>query len=115
MKKILLLLKAGFESSSVKTPEFKAFASAFKKAITVELKTVGANILAYSVGHFDVSGFFEKDGQIFYFSLGDIRGMEFKHEIQMMYSTAKHIKDYTGGSNQWVRVEEGMAQNMSLR
>ena len=112
------MLLAGLESSSVKTPEFKELARAFKSVLAKELQSVGATLEAYSVNHFDMSGFFKKGEQLYYFSFGDVRGMEFVlrrgDKVRMMYRTAKHLKDWTGGSNQWVNVEEGMGQKMTL-
>jgi len=118
MKKVLAILALGLESSSVKTPEFKEFARAFKSMLAKELQSVGATLEAYSVNHFDVSGFFKKGEQLYYFSFGDVRGMEFVlrrgDKVRMMYRTAKHLKDWTGGSNQWVDIEEDFGQRMRL-
>jgi flagellar basal body rod protein FlgB len=118
MKKVLAMLSVGLESSSVKTPEFKALASAFKSALKKELQSIGATLEAYHVNHFDVSGFFKKGEQLYYFSFGDVRGMEFAiaqgRKVQMMYRTAQHLKDWKGGGNQWVDIEEGMAEKMHL-
>jgi len=67
----------------------------------------------FSVGHFYISGFFTVGEKIFYFSLPDVRGFEFRFQ-DLMYRTAKHYKDYTGGGNQWVKIETGMAKNMQI-
>jgi len=118
MKKVLELLLGGFESSSVKTPEFKSFFRTFKSEFSKELKSIGATNIVFSIGHFDLTGFFTSEtGQIYYFSLSDVRGMEFMSadRIQLMYRTAQHYKDWTGGGNQWVRIETGMADRMSIR
>ena len=65
-----------------------------------------------------MSGFFKKGEQLYYFSFGDVRGMEFVlrrgDNVNMMFRKAQHLKDWTGGSNQWVDIEEGFAQNMRL-
>ena len=118
MKQIIQLLKAGFESSCYKTPEFTSFARKFKNAIKKELATIGAELTAYSVGHFYVSGFFRintmKGQECYYFSLSDVRGSEFTSQHNMLYRTAKDEKDYTGGGNEYVRIEDGMAKKMSL-
>ena len=116
MKKVLAILAVGLESSTVKTSEFKALASAFKTALKKELQTLGATMTAYSVGHFYINGFFRKDGKCYYFSFGDVRGMEFVlkrgDKVRMMYRTANDEKDFRGGGNNWVYVEEGMAENI---
>lgn len=118
MKKVLALLAVGLESSSVATSEWKSFFSTFKSEFTKELKSIGATNIVFHRGHFDITGFFTAEsGQIYYFSFGDVRGMEFMSpdRIQLMYRTAQHYKDWTGGSNQWVQVQSGMAQRMSIR
>ncbi len=116
MNKILALLKKGFQSSSRKTPEFIAFCRVFKSELTKELKSIGATNIVFSNGHFDISGFFTAEsGQIYYFSLSDVRGMEFQNEVQLMYRTAEHYKDWTGGGNQWVTIEQGIVDRMNIK
>jgi hypothetical protein len=117
MKETIRLLKKGFESSSTTTPEFASFFRTFKKEFTKELLTIGATEIEFSRGHFHVTGFFRTpDGQLWYFSISDVRGMEFCLNQwcmgQLLYRTAKHNKDWTGGSNRYVNFETGMAQNM---
>jgi hypothetical protein len=115
MKKIQVILRnTEFESSSTKTPQFKAFANSFKTEFKKELSRVGAKNFEFHVNHFDITGFFEINDKLFYFSLGDIRGSHYKSSESLMYRTAKHRKDWTGGSNQWVTIEEGMADYMQF-
>lgn len=111
MNKSIQMLKQGFESSSTLTPEFAQFYRTFKSEFTKELKSIGATDIVFSRGHFYISGFFTVDGQAWYFSISDVRGSEYRMP-QLMYRTAKHYKDYTGGSNQWVDIETGMANRM---
>ena len=59
--------------------------------INVELKT------AY---HYQY-GFFEKDGQLYYINSGDDRMRKSDGQLDVMYRTAEHRKDWTGGINQW--------------
>jgi hypothetical protein len=42
------------------------------------------------------SGFFNKDGQLYYFSTWDMRGGDMNN---LLIRTAAHRKDWTGGSN----------------
>lgn len=112
MKIIAQILALGnFQSSSSKTPQFLKFAKHFKIALKRELATIGASDVSFNVGHFYISGFFvTKDGGTYYFSIPDVRGAV----TQMMYRTARDKKDYTGGSNQYVQIGEGMAKKMTL-
>jgi hypothetical protein len=119
MKNSLSLLLAGFESSSGLTPEFQAFAKTFKKEFTKELQSIGATNVQFSRGHFYVSGFFTLDDKMFYFNLGDVRGMDYALKTnpdscmsKLMYREVQHYKDYTGGMNRYVKIETGMALEM---
>ena len=118
MKKSIQLLSRGFESSCTKTPEFKSFCRTFKSEFTKELLSIGATNIVFSFGHFYISGFFTIGNQPYYFSLSDVRGME--HCLnqwctgQLLYRTEQHYKDYTGGRNQYVNFETGMAKNMRI-
>jgi ribosomal protein L17 len=122
MEKSLRMLKAGFESSSSTTPEFKIFFSTFKREFTKELQRLNATNIEFSRGHFYISGFFTIGIQAWYFSLSDVRNMYygFKHNPdscmnKLLYRTANSYKDYTGGYNRFVDIETGMAENMDLR
>jgi hypothetical protein len=105
-----ILRTTEFESSSVKTQQFKDFVSKFRSAFKKEMKSVGVTDVTFSVGHFYISGFFSYQGQTYYFSLSDVRGMQ--GSTTMLYRTAEHTKDYRGGSNQWVTIGNGMAKTM---
>jgi len=119
MNKSIGMLRNGFESSSDTTPKFKTFYSTFKSEFTKELKSKGATDIKFSRGHFYVSGFCTINGQVWYFSLSDVRGMEYGLAMnpsscmnKLLYRTAKDYKDYTGGGNQYATIETGMAENM---
>lgn len=110
MKNILATLNNGlsnFESSSTLTPEFKKFFTEFKKEIKKELSKVGATEFELTRGHFYCSGFFKAfSGQLYYISLSDVR-----HDFldpTMLIRTAKNNKDFSGGSNNYIRIETDM-------
>lgn len=117
MKKTLKLLRNDFESSSGLTPEFAEFFKTFKSEFTKELNTIGATDITFSRGHFYVSGFFTVDGQIWYFNIGDVRGMVHAMDNgscmgKLLYRTALSNKDYTGGTNRYATIRVGMAEDM---
>ena len=119
MKKTLDLLKKGFESSMYKTTEFKGFVRTFRSEVTKGLKTLGAtDIKIGDGGHFCISGFFKVGAQWYYLSLSDVRGSEFSlaqgGSVQMLYRTAEHNKDFTGGGNQYVNIETDMFEKMNI-
>jgi hypothetical protein len=119
MKQTVKLLKAGFESSSTTTPEFASFFRTFKKEFTKELQSIGATAIEFHRGHFYVSGFFMIGIQAWYFSISDVRGMDYGLMYnpdscmnKLLYRTAKSYKDYTGGHNRYATIETGMAEKM---
>ena len=109
MKKTLALLQKGFESSSQKTPEFIAFCRVFKSEFSKVLKELGCTDAVFSNGHFCVSGFFKnKKGNTYYFSLSDVRwmmAMPGTSKFNILYRTAKDYKDYHGGSNRFIDID----------
>lgn len=96
-----------FEQNSYNSPEFLSFARSFKSQIKKELEKVGAVLDKFNTGHFYLSGFFIKDEKYFYFSWHN-------GDKNLMYRTAKDNKDFTGGSNQWVNLDEDMVNKMRL-
>tara|TARA_B100000470_G_C19587908_1_gene300793 strand:- start:138 stop:635 length:498 start_codon:yes stop_codon:yes gene_type:complete len=108
------MLSINFDSSSGKTEQYMTFCKVFRKqfkkllADNFDLKGIdGWN----SNAHFSQSGFFEVNsdgsfvcpdgrGRIFYFSIEDLRWSP-----TFMIRRAKDFKDYTGGSNDYLNVE----------
>lgn len=102
-KKTKQLLNQEFESSSTRTPQYLTFHRVFRKEFTAYVKPYVKKLDIHKPNHFDVTGFFERnDGEIFYFSLGDLRGNAFKN--QMLIRTAKDFEDYTGGCNCFINM-----------
>lgn len=102
MKQTIIILGTGLESSSGTTPEFLAAYRMFKKEFTKILQVRGCTKIEIGKGHFYVSGFFTAPTeQIWYFSCQDFRDPP----KSIMYRTAQHYKDYTGGSNQWAALD----------
>jgi len=114
MQKTITLLNKGFESASFKTPQFIEFAKTFKKEFINELKTIGAVLTDYNVGHFYLSVFFKVGDKCYYFSLNDVRDSGLEGEISLLYRTARNNKDLTGGHNCYVEIKNGIANEMHL-
>jgi hypothetical protein len=119
MKKSVELLLNGFQSSTGLTPEFQEFYKTFKKEFTSELKSIGATDIKFSRGHFFVSGFFTFEDQAYYFTTGDVRGMDqsLKYspescQSKLMYRTVDNYQDYTGGMNRYATIRFGMIEDM---
>ena len=90
---------------SVVSKEFNQFQNAFKREVERLAQEGGARLVSYGKGHYDMYGFLEKDGTYVYFSYGALD----RTKVQLtsasdfisplLMRTAKHEKDYRGGSN----------------
>ena len=68
-----------------------------RKAIEV----FGGTEIELKTGYHYQYGFFNKDGQLYYINSGDDRMRKSDGQLDVMYRTAQHRKDWTGGTNQW--------------
>lgn len=91
-----------FQSSSGLTPEFAAFAAAFKKFVQNNAPQ-GSELKKFNRGHFYCSGFIQRGSKNVYFSLSDVRGWDWSTSI--LVRTAKDCGDYTGGQNNRANVD----------
>lgn len=113
MEQALRATREHFESSSSHTIQYLAWHKLFKREFTAYLERIGAvEIQIGKPNHFDMSGFFKmRSGQIWYFSIGDLRW----NKDRMLIRTAKDFKDYTGGMNQYVSLEDYPQFEMDMR
>jgi hypothetical protein len=96
MKKAIEITKLECQSSTCRTPEYLAWHKTFKREFKKYLHSVGADIVQIGKpNHFDISGFFQMNGQWVWFRVEDLRHRKY----DMLIRTAKHDKDYTGGIN----------------
>ena len=96
------------ESSCGKTEEQNKTYSMFKRGFKGYLQNYFKLIqFKPNLGHFYISGFFELENkengkrQTFYFSIEDLRGGQ-----TFMIRTAKDFKDYTGGNNCYLSLDD---------
>lgn len=103
-------------TNSKHSPRFQDFVRKFRSAFTRELKSVGATEIVVNQGHYYLFGFFTIGTQAYYFSVGDIRWIFHCGgcKIPLLYRTAQHYKDWTGGMNHFVEIESGMINKMKL-
>ena len=107
-------LQTQFESSSQRTPQYLSFHRIFKQQFIKLLKENFpiSRIEISKPNHFDVSGFFELENKnIYYFSIGDLRW----NKEHMLIRTAKDFKDYTGGCNNFLNLEDWQRFLIELR
>lgn len=81
---------------------FNTFQNAFKREMKGIAESIGARLVSFNKGHYDMSGFIERDGHYVYFSYSRIldRSTPDLTSYGPMYCrTAKDAKDYCGGTN----------------
>ena len=87
-----------FSSGSVIDEDFRVFARLFKKYVSNNLPE-GSSLAKYNRGHYDISGFVERQGRFVYFSIPDVRFFPGEWFGNVLIRTAKSAEDYTGGNN----------------
>ena len=93
-----------FTSGPTTDVDFKVFARLFRKQIQKSLPP-GAELVNASNGHYYISGFVKRDSNFVYFSISDVRYFPGEWYKNILVRTAKHEKDYTGGSNRYTTLE----------
>lgn len=112
MKQFVQALRnpAQFGSGTRTTPEFDSFVRKTRNDFKKSLGDIAEKI-EINKGHFYFSGFLTRksDGQVLYFSISDVR---FFPGDKMLVRTAKHYKDFTGGTNYMVPLDEDFEDNL---
>lgn len=72
-----------------------------KVSLRKAIEILGGTDIELKAGYYYCSGFFNWNGQLYYISTMDIRNRPLNHPMSIMYRTAEHRKDYTGGTNTW--------------
>ena len=113
-----VLEDAGAYMSKDATMFFRAMRSALKK----RFNEFGINLVEFSIGHYDMSAFVEKNGKYIYISYSVARfGMPINLDRNdalegFLYRTAEGLKDYSGGRNNfccWKEIADSVNQLFS--
>lgn len=91
-----------FESSTGLTQQFAEFAKEFKANIKEKTQDL-FSLEGWNRGHFYISGFLRNNrtGKYVYFSISDVRHFPDGWHNNVLVRTAKDIKDFTGGPNNY--------------
>ena len=94
-----------FESSSGLTEEFAAFYQDFNRHVKKLLPGYSVKLLR---GHFCANGFITNvlTSKIVYISCPDVRFFKDGWFNRLLIRTAKHDKDYTGGANYMIKLND---------
>lgn len=99
------------DDGSYVSKEYSAFQNAFKREMNKIAESIGATLVSFYKGHYDVSGFIERNGKYVYFSYssslcGNRATPKLKDRMAMLCRTAKDKNDYRGGNNNFTPFEE---------
>ena len=84
--------------------EYSNFQTALLREISKYAEAVDAAVVAESKGHYLTSCFIERNGKFVYISHSSDARMDGGVKIELdsfLIRTARHVKDYTGGINQY--------------
>lgn len=97
--------------------EFKDFARLYKNMLNRMCKKNGWKLVNFNRGHYYCSWFIENSGKFIYMSFSDVRHFAREWYKIILYRTAQHERDYTGGSNWYTDLEnmERDLQRMFMR
>ena len=98
------------DAGANKGREFVLFAKDFRSTVKeIATKKLGAQLSAFHTGHYDVSGFIEKDEKFVYFSYSEPRGRAldlFRTDAHegILLRTAENTSDFKGGHNHFTNI-----------
>ena len=79
--------------------DFKSFARKWRNFVKRMCKENNWELCWFNVGHYYCSWMVKDGEKIVYCSFGDVRYFSKEWHTSILYRTAKHERDYTGGSN----------------
>lgn len=82
----------------------------FQTSLRNQFKKFDAKNIEFSIGYYYLSGFFTVEDQYYYFSISDVRHF---NDGEILVRTAKHNKDFTGGSNRFFKMTAGLGERIA--
>lgn len=98
------------DAGSYVSREYRQFQTALIREISNYAKAVDATVVSNTKGHYDTSCFVRRNGKFVYISHSSALSRRAGNvEIDLdsfLIRTARHEKDYTGGSNQYCHLSK---------
>ena len=85
--------------------DFKSFARKWRNFLTRICDEHDWELVNFNTGHYYCSWFFKNGHKFIYCSFSDVRHFSKSWFESILYRTAKHFKDYTGGTNCYTSLE----------
>ena len=89
-----------FSSGSYTDEDYKQFQNKYINYLRALCRQNGWELVNVGRNHYEFSAFFKNnENRFIYFSISDVRFWQNEWYSHILYRTAKHEKDYTGGHN----------------
>lgn len=103
--KLLALRNETIEDAGAYTSEsYKKFERTYKNFLNRMCKNNGWELVNFSGSHYEFSCFIKNKDHYIYLSISDVRYFKGEWYKNILFRTAKHEKDYTGGTNHYVEL-----------
>lgn len=84
--------------------DFKKFTKDYRNFLNRMCKNNGWELVNFNAGHYYLSWFIKKGDKYIYCSISDVRYFNGEWYKNILFRSAKHEKDYTGGSNRYTKL-----------
>lgn len=84
----------------ITSPDYKTFERKYKNYLKKVANDIGGELVKFNPNHYEFSCFVKRNDKLVYISISDTRYFKNEWYNNILIRTAKHEKDYTGGSNQ---------------
>lgn len=90
-----------FSTGCTTGEDYKTFERKYIKYLKLIAKENGWELVNIGKSHYEFSAFFKNKDKYVYISISDVRFFQNDWYNHILFRTAKHEKDYTGGGNQY--------------
>ena len=113
MIKTIQHLKRGIiDEGCYTSDDFKKFVRTFRSEFKKEVAKIDGENVEINGGHYYLYGFFTLNNQPYYISISDVRHWEI---TDILIRTAKNYKDYTGGTNRYIKLKKDMFKDVNFQ
>lgn len=103
-----------FSSGPYTGEDYKQFQTKYINYLRSLCKKEGWELVNIGRNHYCFSVFIKNDGMYVYLSVSDVRFFSSDWYEHILVRTAKSAKDYTGGCNQYVNIDDLVARIKTL-
>lgn len=92
----------------ITSTSYEEFEKNYKSALSDMAKKIGFELHSFNKGHYEFSAVLKQKstGNFFYVSVSDVRYFPEEWHESVLYRTMRHDRDWTGGCNNYCRLEQ---------